>query len=75
MPDIIQQLEEGKKIQEENGIDTDSLRTKISSEEEKDKEKTKSKRGRKKRKIKNKRINNNKKMNLFQKTHSLKQKK
>ena len=48
MPDIIQQLEEGKKIQEENGIDTDSLRTKISSEEEKDKEKTKSKRGRKK---------------------------
>ena len=37
MPDITQQLEEGKKIQEENGIDTDSLRTKISSEEEKDK--------------------------------------
>lgn len=48
MPDIIQQLEEGKKIQEENGIDTDSLRTKISSEEEKDKKETKSKRGRKK---------------------------
>ena len=54
MPDIIQQLEEGKKIQEENGIDTDSLRTKISSEEEKDKEKTKSKRGRKKKEEKDK---------------------
>lgn len=54
MPDIIQQLEEGKKIQEENGIDTDSLRTKISSEEEKDKEKTKSKRGMKKKEEKDK---------------------
>lgn len=49
MPDIMQQLEEGKKIQEENGIDINSLRTKINSEEEKDKtEKQKSKRGRKK---------------------------
>ena len=45
MPDIIEQLEAGKKIQEEEGIDTDSLRTKISSEDDEEKPK---KRGRKK---------------------------
>lgn len=47
MPDIIQQLEAGKKIQEEEGIDTVSLRTKIGSDEE-EPQKEKKKRGRKK---------------------------
>lgn len=47
MPDIIKQLEAGKKLQEEEGIDVDSLRTKLNSEEEST-EKPKSKRGRKK---------------------------
>lgn len=45
MPDIIKQLEEGKKIQEEQGIDADSLRTKLETEEESTQPK---KRGRKK---------------------------
>lgn len=47
MPDIIEQLEEGKKIQQEEGIDVKSLRTKIDSEEIQI-EKPKGKRGRKK---------------------------
>lgn len=47
MPDIIEQLEEGKKLQEENGIDVESLRTKVSSDEEDSIEKPK-KRSRKK---------------------------
>lgn len=34
MPDIIEQLELGKKLQEEKGIDVDSLRTKIESTKE-----------------------------------------
>lgn len=46
MPDIIEQLEAGKKLQEEEGIDVDSLRTKIGSSEEEVTEKPK--RGRKK---------------------------
>lgn len=46
MPDIIEQLEAGKKLQEEEGIDVDSLRTKIGSSEEEVAEKPK--RGRKK---------------------------
>lgn len=45
MPDIIEQLEAGKKIQEEEGIDVESLRTKVNSEEN---IKEKPKRGRKK---------------------------
>ena len=44
MPDIIKQLEEGKKIQEEEGIDTEALRTKLDSSEEEPKQKTKRKR-------------------------------
>lgn len=49
MPDIIEQLEAGKKIQEEQGIDAESLRTKVSSnEEENDTEEKPKKRGRKK---------------------------
>jgi len=47
MPDIIQQLEAGKKMQEEEGIDAASLRTKIGSDEE-EPQKEKKKRGRKK---------------------------
>ena len=47
MPDIIEQLEIGKKIQEEEGIDVDSLRTKISSSEEENTEKPKQKRKKK----------------------------
>lgn len=34
MPDIIEQLETGKKLQEEEGIDADSLRTKVNSSKE-----------------------------------------
>ncbi len=49
MSNIIEQLEAGKKLQEEEGIDTDSLRTKINSSEEISEEKMeKPKRGRKK---------------------------
>lgn len=48
MPDIIEQLEAGKKIQEEQGIDAESLRTKVCSTEEDTEEKPKTKRGRKK---------------------------
>ena len=47
MPDIIEQLEVGKKRQEDGEIDVDSLRTKLNSEEETS-EKPKQKRGRKK---------------------------
>lgn len=48
MANIIKQLEEGKRIQEEQGIDAASLRTKINSEEENEPVKEKKKRGRKK---------------------------
>lgn len=55
MPDIIEQLEAGKKIQEEEGIDIASLRTKVSSNEEKEiKEKPKNKK--KKEQLKDKNI-------------------
>lgn len=53
MSDIIEQLEVGKKIQEEQGIDTDSLRTKIDSSEEVSEEtKEKSEQKRKKKTVK-----------------------
>lgn len=48
MPDIIEQLEAGKKIQEEEGIDISSLRTKVNSEKEQKEEKIKSKYSKKK---------------------------
>lgn len=48
MPDIIEQLEAGKKIQEEEGIDIASLRTKVNSEKEQKEEKIKSKYSKKK---------------------------
>ena len=55
MSDIIEQLEAGKKIQEEEGIDIASLRTKVSSNEEKEiKEKPKNKK--KKEQLKDKNI-------------------
>lgn len=56
MPDIMEQLEAGKKLQEENGIDVNSLRTKIGSIEENTEEKPK--RGRKKKEIKEKESEN-----------------
>lgn len=55
MSDIIEQLEAGKKIQEEEGIDIASLRTKVSSNEEEEiKEKPKNKK--KKEQLKDKNI-------------------
>lgn len=59
MPDIIEQLEAGKKIQEEEGIDIASLRTKVNSGKEQEEEKPKSKHDKKKKeqlKDKNKKI-------------------
>lgn len=43
MPDIIEQLEAGKKLQEEEGIDANSLRTKVNSSEEETTKKPKQK--------------------------------
>lgn len=43
MPDIIEQLEAGKKLQEEEGIDAESLRTKVNSSEEETVKKSKRK--------------------------------
>lgn len=43
MPDIIEQLEAGKKLQEEEGIDAESLRTKVNSSEEETVKKSKQK--------------------------------
>lgn len=47
MPNIIEQLEEGKKLQEEGNIDVESLRTKIGSSEEEQTEKPKRRRKKK----------------------------
>lgn len=63
MPDIIEQLEAGKKLQEEEGIDVKSLRTKIGSNENGSQEKPKQKRERKKKESNENIEVNNKKIN------------
>lgn len=69
MPDIMEQLEAGKKLQEENSIDVNSLRTKIGFTEENAEEKPKQKRGRKKKEIPQQEIN--KEMDPFEQAQQI----